>query len=71
MYFQACSNSAYPQHSDERYRTNDPLVSGGKWGEEDMWLTKNFALNKLIKMLILGENDCLVCINGGAGLIGQ
>ena len=26
MYFQACSNSAYPQHSGERYRTNGPLV---------------------------------------------
>ena len=27
IYFQACSNSAYPQHSGERYRTIDPLVS--------------------------------------------
>ena len=27
MYFQVCSNSAYPQHSGERYRTNGPLVS--------------------------------------------
>ena len=26
MYFQVCSNSAYPQHSGERYRTNGPLV---------------------------------------------
>ena len=26
MYFQACSNSAYPMHSCERYRTNGPLV---------------------------------------------
>ena len=26
MYFQVCSNAAYPQHSDERYRTNGPLV---------------------------------------------
>ena len=26
MYFQVCSNSAYPQHSGKRYRTNDPLV---------------------------------------------
>ena len=26
MYFQVCSNSTYPQHSGERYRTNDPLV---------------------------------------------
>ena len=26
MYFQLCSNSAYPQHSGERYRTNGPLV---------------------------------------------
>ena len=25
MYFQACSNSAYPIHSGERYRTNDSL----------------------------------------------
>ena len=25
MYFQVCSNSAYPQHSSERYRTNGPL----------------------------------------------
>ena len=27
MYFQVYSNSAYPQHSDERYRANGPLVS--------------------------------------------
>ena len=26
MYFQVCSNSAYPQHSSEWYRTNGPLV---------------------------------------------
>ena len=26
MYFQDCSNSTYPQHSGERYRTNGPLV---------------------------------------------
>ena len=26
MYFQVCSNSTYPQHSDERYRINGPLV---------------------------------------------
>ena len=26
MYFQVCSNSAYSQHSGERYRTNGPLV---------------------------------------------
>ena len=26
MYFQVCSNSTYPQHSGERYRTNGPLV---------------------------------------------
>ena len=26
MYFQACSNSAYPVHSGERYRINGPLV---------------------------------------------
>ena len=26
MYFQVCSNSAYPQHSGKWYRTNDPLV---------------------------------------------
>ena len=26
MYFQVCSNSSYPQHSDERYRTIGPLV---------------------------------------------
>ena len=26
MYFQVCSNSTYPQHSGERYRTNSPLV---------------------------------------------
>ena len=26
MYFQVCSNSAYPQHSGERYRINSPLV---------------------------------------------
>ena len=28
MYFQVCSNSTYPQHSGERYRTNGPLVFG-------------------------------------------
>ena len=26
MYFEVCSNSAYPQHFGERYRTNCPLV---------------------------------------------
>ena len=26
MYFQVCSNSTYPQHSGERYRTSYPLV---------------------------------------------
>ena len=26
MYFQVCSNSTYPQHSGEQYRTNGPLV---------------------------------------------
>ena len=26
MHFQVCSNSAYRQHSSERYRTNGPLV---------------------------------------------
>ena len=26
LYFQICSNSAYPQHSGERYSTNGPLV---------------------------------------------
>ena len=26
MYFQARSNSAYPMHSVERYKTNGPLV---------------------------------------------
>ena len=26
MYFQVCSNLAYPPHSVERYRTNSPLV---------------------------------------------
>ena len=26
MYFQVCSNSAYLQHSGERYRTSGPLV---------------------------------------------
>ena len=27
MYVQVCSNSAYPQHSGDRYSTNGPLVS--------------------------------------------
>ena len=26
LYFQVCSNSTYPQHSCERYRTSGPLV---------------------------------------------
>ena len=26
MYFQICSNSVYPQHAGEQYRTNVPLV---------------------------------------------
>ena len=26
LYVQVCSNSAYPQHSGEPYRTNGPLV---------------------------------------------
>ena len=36
MYFQVCSNSTYPQHSGERYRTNGPLVVHYLW---------NFVLN--------------------------
>ena len=28
MDFQVCSNSAYPQHSGERYKTNGLLVYG-------------------------------------------
>ena len=35
LHFQVCSNSAYPQHSGERYRTNGPLVTiflGGNFG---------------------------------------
>ena len=31
MYFQVCSNSAYPQHSGERYRTIGPLVFRSYW----------------------------------------
>ena len=31
MYFQVCSNSAYPMHSGERYRTSGPLVSSPGW----------------------------------------
>ena len=31
MFFQACSNSAYPQHSGERYRTKGPLVLEEGW----------------------------------------
>ena len=27
LYFQVCTNSAYPQHTGERYRTNGPLVT--------------------------------------------
>ena len=27
MYFQVCSNSAYPQHSGERYRTSGHPVA--------------------------------------------
>ena len=26
MYFQVCSNSTYPQHSGEQYRTSGPMV---------------------------------------------
>ena len=33
-----------------------------------MWLTKNFAWVKLIKMLIFGEINCFVwCVNVGGG----
>ena len=33
-YFQACSNSAYPMHTDERYRTNGPLVV--RWKDNNL-----------------------------------
>ena len=31
MHFQVCSNSAYPQHSGGRYRTNGHLVLSSSW----------------------------------------
>ena len=35
LYSQVCSNSAYPQHSGEWYRTNGPLVCSIIWQTED------------------------------------
>ena len=42
LYFQVCSNSAYPQHSRERYRNNSPLVTLYRLNScllpgQDMW----------------------------------
>ena len=44
MYFQVCYNSAYPQHSAERYMTNGSLVfSYGHIGRlEKLFTDENF-----------------------------
>ena len=43
MYFQACSNSEYPQHSGERFRTNGPLVNALVMVKS--WI--NYSYNKI------------------------
>ena len=47
MYFQVYSNSKYPQHTGERYRTNGPLVFC--WTESDLRIHKNEAVVKTIQ----------------------
>ena len=57
MYFQVCSNSAYPQHSGERYRTNGPLVVDNM--KEDCVL-----LGKLRKLQRVVHVLCALCALG-------
>ena len=43
-YFQVCSNSAYAQHSGERYRTNDPLILLYGWQRVQHWVLMYFQV---------------------------
>ena len=59
MYFQVCSNSTYPQHSDERYRTNGPLVVDNMKEDGDgVLLGKLRKLQKVVHVL------CALCALG-------
>ena len=62
MYFQVCSNSAYPEHSGEPYRTNGPLViiSNSKRIERKKKETKNVFSN-LVGLLINWQDNFVFC----------
>ena len=54
MYFKVCSNSAYPQHSGERCRTNGPLVV-------DNMKVDGVLLGKLQKLQRVVHVLCALC----------
>ena len=55
MYFQVCSNSAYLQHSGERYRTNGPLVNVGLMGQ---WWSALPLVLLIVQLLIFMGHSC-------------
>ena len=60
MYFQACSNSACPMHSGERYRAIGPLVDFLRMSTNLSKSPASFpiiSIVKLAKILVLLENS--------------
>ena len=57
MYFQVCSNSAYPQHSGERYRSGSVLLEG-KPRCDAYYLYCKKRHGESIKMSELKQYDC-------------
>ena len=57
LYFQVCSNSAYPQHSGERYRTNGPLVVcfGCQCALDQVRQDSDCYWNKLLMLLVINK----------------
>ena len=56
MYFQVCSNSTYPQHSGEWYRTSGPMV----WKWDFFWCPKNSTNMQIVVLQVhfLQEAKC-------------
>ena len=60
MYFQVCSNSIYPQHSGERYRTNGPLVHNLTTKIYTLTCPVPFAFATIQTSIIKGLTTCNV-----------
>ena len=56
LYFQVCSNSTYPQHSGEWYRTSGPMV----WKWDFFWCPKNSTNMQIVVLQVhfLQEAKC-------------